>query len=114
MRIVEIKLTEKQSDLLQEIIYDFDHYSDAVNPMKDADKSIAKENGRYIYNDNWYHNGWGKWDLCYTSIGPIIDKLESNKTELLNHWNIKYRGRDLNICNNLIKKLEIAREVGVE
>ena len=79
---VQIKLSEKQSDLLQEIIYDFEHYSDAENPMKDADKSIAKENGR----------------------------LESYRADLSRHWNSMYKRPLLRICSNLIKKLETARE----
>tara|TARA_Y100001938_G_scaffold126956_1_gene179379 strand:- start:32 stop:373 length:342 start_codon:yes stop_codon:yes gene_type:complete len=107
---VQIKLSEKQSDLLQEIIYDFEHYSDAENPMKDADKSIAKENGRYMYYDNWYHNGWGKWDLSYTSISSIIERLESYRADLSRHWNSMYKRPLLRICSNLIKKLETARE----
>ena len=107
---MEIKLTEKQSDLLQTAIDRFDHLSYQESPMKEADKSIAKEDGEYIHHDNWYHNSWGKWELCETSIAPIIDELESYKIGVLNHWSDRYKRHRLMVCNNLLKKLETARE----
>jgi hypothetical protein len=107
---MEIKLTEKQSDLLQKAIDKFHHIDDLDNPMRVADKSIQKEDGRYIHNDNYYHNGWGRWELCETSLTPIIDVLESMERGLLNHWSDRYKRHPLMVCNNLLKKLKTARE----
>ena len=118
---MEIKLTEKQSDLLECIIdkcYDVEDY---MNPFLEADKSIAKENGEYIYNTNWHHNGWGGWDLCKSSLGDIIKFAQTYNT---NGINAKYLDslihpylrspilirKQLLVLNNLIKKLETARE----
>tara|TARA_R100000458_G_C8085386_1_gene118353 strand:+ start:171 stop:536 length:366 start_codon:yes stop_codon:yes gene_type:complete len=118
---MEIKLTEKQSDLLQCIIdkcYDVEDY---MNPFLEPDKSVAKKDGRYIYYTNWYHNGWGKWDLCKNSLGDIIKFAETYNT---NGINAKYLDslihpylrspilirKQLLVLNNLIKKLETARE----
>jgi hypothetical protein len=100
MNLVEIKLTEKQSDLLECIIdrcYDVEDY---MNPFLEADKSIAKEDGQWCYQTNWYHNGWGKWDLCKGSLGDIIKIAQTynvNKKQIL-------------VFNNLIKKLETANK----
>lgn len=118
---MEIKLTEKQSDLLQCIIDKCYDVEDHMNPFLEPDKSIAKEDGRYTYYTNWHHNGWGKWDLCKSSLGDIIKFAETYNT---NGINVKYLDslihpylrspilikKQLLVLNNLIKKLETARE----
>ena len=104
---MEIKLTEKQSDLLQSAIDKFDFIEDDINPLRFKAISHPEE---VIWQDNWYHNGWGKWELCETSIDPIIDELESMERGLSNHWSDRYKRHRLMVCNNLLKKLKTARD----
>ena len=119
--MIEVKLTEKQSDLLERIIDKCYDVEDCMNPFLEADKSIAKVNGQHIYNTNWYHNGWGGWDLAKSSIDDIIKFAETYNT---NGINAKYLNslihpylrspiiirKQLLVLNNLLKKLKTARE----